>query len=120
MIFDESASYGLARNKTDIIGGHLAPRRLDESLYHIPCVDENFYSVIRGIDVDEIIWVAPFKSITTNVGPRRDCQIMIIDPRQDYETFNYESDLVVCLESPGGMNDLPCTFKYAGMIVFYC
>ena len=119
MIFDESSSYGIARDQSELSNGHFKPKMFDDHVYHFPCMDEKFFSVIRDIDVDQIIWLAPFKSITTNVGPMPDCQLMIIDPHIEIETIEYDPEQVICLESPGGNKDMPFSLVYKGMRIFF-
>ncbi len=119
MIYDESASYAIANGYQGISPeGTLYPIFLRDMNLHVPCLDENFFSVIRGADIDQIIWVAPYKYRPTNVGPLKGCQIMIVDPHVAIETFVVNPDLVRCLESPGGNANYFGTFEYRGMRVF--
>lgn len=117
-IFDESASYNVARNESDIVNKRLTPRPLDLDMIHIPCMDENFFSIIRDIDVDQIIWYAPFKDIKTNIGSKQGLQIMIIDPHKPIETIKYNPKFVICSEVPGKDADYFASFKHNGMRVF--
>ena len=118
LIFDESASYAIVNDESEIDNGRMLPRRMDEDSLHIPCMDENFFSIIREIDVEQIIWVAPYKYMKTNYEMMAECQITIVDPHIPIKTRRHESKYIVCMESPGSKTELYGTFIYKGMRVF--
>lgn len=94
-VFDESSLYLEANEKIDNkkLGMEIKGR------IHVFFEDEEFLNIIKNLDIDYLIWYAPYKYAESIYGLVELPKVVIYDLKNiDIETINYNENLMVSAE----------------------